>query len=259
MKTLLVIGIGAGHPGQLTLQAVDAMRRVDVFFLLDKAGPGNDALTGLRRDLLDRMLPAGHHQLVAAPTPERDTGAPCYQHGIDRWRRARTRTMADLITSNLGEGKTGGFLVWGEPSLYDGTIQALNDLIADGMDLRFDVVPGISSVQALMASHRLPLNRIGEPITITTGRQLAKTDPATVTNTVVMLDSRMAFERFVDTHLDIYWGAYLGTTDEVLVAGQLATVADEIKTVLNRERARKGWVMDTYLLRRPAPLSQDIS
>ena len=35
-RTVYVIGIGAGDPEHLTLQAVAAMNRVDVFFTIDK-------------------------------------------------------------------------------------------------------------------------------------------------------------------------------------------------------------------------------
>ncbi|MNJ78102.1 precorrin 6A synthase [compost metagenome] len=48
----------------------------------------------------------------------------------------------------------------------------------------------------------------------------------------------------------IYWGAYLGTADEVLIAGPLRAVKARILQVRAQERLRKGWIMDTYLLRR---------
>lgn len=41
------------------------------------------------------------------------------------------------------------------------------------MTLRLQVIPGISSVQALAARHQVPLNRIGEPLTVLPGRRLA--------------------------------------------------------------------------------------
>jgi precorrin-6A synthase len=50
----------------------------------------------------------------------------------------------------------------------------------------------------------------------------------------------------------IYWGAYLGTPDEILVSGPLAEVAEEIRRVRAEARERKGWMFDTYLLRRTA-------
>ena len=61
---------------------------------------------------------------------------------------------------------------------------------------------------------------------------------------VVMLDARCAFAGLPDAGVDIFWGAYLGTPDEVLVAGDLAAVKDEIVAVPARERARKGWIME---------------
>ena len=50
MKKLLVIGIGAGNPDYITLQAVKALNRVDVFFLMD-TGQSKDKLIDLRREI----------------------------------------------------------------------------------------------------------------------------------------------------------------------------------------------------------------
>jgi precorrin-6A synthase len=52
--------------------------------------------------------------------------------------------------------------------------------------------------------------------------------------------------------LTIYWGAYLGTADELLIAGPLQQVKAQILDVREQARRRKGWIMDTYLLRREA-------
>jgi len=49
--------------------------------------------------------------------------------------------------------------------------------------------------------------------------------------------------------LHIHWGAYLGTTDEMLVAGPLNEVGPGILLSRAEARARKGWVMDIYLVR----------
>ena len=67
---------------------------------------------------------------------------------------------------------------------------------------------------------------------------------------VVLLDGDTAFTTLVGQGYDIYWGAYLGTPDELLVAGPLDEVADSIVQRRREARQRKGWVFDTYLLRR---------
>ncbi len=115
-------------------------------------------------------------------------------------------------------------------------------------------VPGISSVQALAARHRVALNRTGRAFTVTTGRRLADEGlPAGVDDVVVLLDAQQAFAGLPDADLDIYWGAYLGTPDEVLVHGDLQQVKGEIQRLWAEHRARKGWIMDSYLLRRRLP------
>jgi precorrin-6A synthase len=116
-----------------------------------------------------------------------------------------------------------------------------------------EVIPGISAVAALCARHAIALNRVGEAVHITTGRRLAREGlPPNAPDVVVMLDAHCAFAAQRGEDLDVYWGAYLGTPDEILVAGAVDDVADEIVRVRAAARERKGWIMDTYLLRRRA-------
>jgi precorrin-6A synthase len=251
VRRLLVIGIGAGDPDHLTVQAIKAMNRVDVFFVVDK-GEAAGELTRLRHELCARFVERPGYRVVELPDPPRDRAAAAYRPAVDDWRRRRAELWARTLRRELGEGDQGGFLVWGDPSLYDSTLDVL-ERIRDGGDLELDweVVPGISSVQALAASHRIPLNRVGGPVHITTGRRLADGFPDHSDDVVVMLDAACSFEGLADQDLYIYWGAYVGTEDELLVAGKLREVAAEIKELRRAARERKGWIMDTYLLRRP--------
>lgn len=252
VRTIHVIGIGAGDPEQLTLQAVRALRDTDVFFLLDKGEVKSD-LTGLRRDLLDAHVPEGTYRVVEARDPERDrsAGGAAYSPAVGDWRSARAGIYARLIAGELGEDETGAFLVWGDPALYDSTLAILEEVLASGtVAFAYDVVPGISSVSSLAARHRTGLNRVARPVQITTGRRLAEGFPDGVDDVVVMLDAHQRFRQYADEDLDIYWGAYLGTPDEILVSGPIAEAAPEIERVRAEARERKGWIMDTYLLRR---------
>jgi precorrin-6A synthase len=49
---------------------------------------------------------------------------------------------------------------------------------------------------------------------------------------------------------DIFWGAYLGTKDEILISGQLSEMKERIEKVRAEARTAHGWIMDTYLLRK---------
>jgi precorrin-6A synthase len=56
--------------------------------------------------------------------------------------------------------------------------------------------------------------------------------------------------RAADGDLDVYWGAYVGMPDEVLVAGKLKEVVDDIERIREDARRGKGWIMDTVLMRK---------
>ena len=60
-----------------------------------------------------------------------------------------------------------------------------------------------------------------------------------------MLDADCAFRGLDPDGVEIHWGAYLGSPDELLVAGPLAEAGPEIERVRAEARARKGWIMDT--------------
>jgi precorrin-6A synthase len=252
VRKIHVIGIGAGDPDQLTLQAVRALRNTDVFFILDKGEVKSD-LVQLRRDILDAHIPGGAYRLVEARDPERDraAGGAGYSPAVGDWRRARADIYERLIAEELGEEESGAFLVWGDPALYDSTLGILEEILERGaVTFDYDVVPGISSVSALVARHRTGLNRVAGPVQITTGRRLAEGFPEGVDDVVVMLDAHQAFQRYADQDIDIYWGAYIGTPDEILASGPLADTAPRITELRAEARERKGWIMDTYLLRR---------
>ncbi|GAA2251509.1 MULTISPECIES: precorrin-6A synthase (deacetylating) [Kitasatospora] len=250
MRQIIVIGIGAGDPDHLTLQAVKAIARTDVFLILDKSEERQD-LIRLRRQLLDEHARPGH-RLVAAPDAERDRTAPGYREAVDDWRHRRADLVERLITEHVGPDETGALLVWGDPSLYDSVIAVVAEVLARGrVTFEYEVVPGISSVSALAARHRTTLTSVGRPLQITTGRRLAAEGiPDGVDDVVVMLDGRAAFTGIDPSGLDIHYGAYLGTPDEILVAGPLEETAPRIAELRRQARARKGWIMDTYLLRR---------
>lgn len=245
MRRVLVIGIGAGDPDQLTIEAVKALGGLHVAFLVDK-GEEKRELVDLRRDLLRRYAPRA--RVVTVADPQRDRVAAAYPSAVEDWRLRRAAVYGSLIRDELAEGGCGGFLVWGDPALYDSTIGVLQDI--GGVDFTCAVIPGISSVSALAARHRVGLNRVGRAVQITTGRRLSEEGmPAGVDDVVVMLDARAAYRQVTDD-VDIFWGAYVGTPDEILRSGRLRDVAADIDHARAQAWACKGWIMDTYLLRR---------
>jgi precorrin-6A synthase len=250
VKKILIIGIGAGDPEYMTIQAVKALNQVDVFFLLDK-GPGKDTLVEFRRELCRRYIEGDDYRFVEAGSPEWERGSADYGSTIAGLNRDKQKVFERLIGDGMEDGECGAFLVWGDPTLYDSTLRIVAAIAGSGIHpIQYEVIPGISAPQALAAKHKTTLNRIGESIEITTGRRIAEGFPNNVDSVVVMLDAENGFKRFADEDVDIFWGAYLGTPDEILIAGMLRDVVDDIERARAEAKRANGWIMDTYLMRR---------
>jgi precorrin-6A synthase len=253
-RRIHVIGIGVGDPDYMTVQAIEALNDTQVFFAMDKGLDKGDAksdLVALRRTICERFIREPGYRFVELPDPRRSAplvGQADYREAVSDWHAARARIWAAAIAAELGPDGVGAFLAWGDPSLYDSTLRILDAIERDAaeVDIDYDVVPGITAVQALTARHRIPLNDVGEPVMITTGRQLRAHGLSG--SAVVMLDADCSFQACPpDTR--IWWGAYLGTDDELLVAGTVGEVGPRIAALRAEARARHGWIMDTYLLR----------
>lgn len=250
MKRVLVIGIGAGNPDYVTIEAINALNQADVVFLLDK-GERKVDLSGLRRQICERYITTRAPRLVEVPSPAREAPTSSYAADVEAWNAAKAAIFTALIRDEMAEGECGALLVWGDPSLYDGTVHILQQVAAAGqVAFDYEVVPGISSLHALAARYKMPLNAIGAPILITTGRKIAEEGlPGAVDTIVVLLDSGAGLDAVAGVDAHIYWGAYLGTPDEVLISGAISHVIDEIRRIRRECKAEKGWIMDTYLLR----------
>jgi len=251
MRKLYLIGIGAGNPEYITVQAIKALNLVDVFFFMDK-GEAKQDLVNLRKQICERYIENRSYRVVEAEDPVRDPTISDYTTRVELWHRQRALIYEQMIAQELEEDQCGAFLVWGDPSLYDSTLRIIEHITAHGrLCFEFEVIPGITSVQVLAARHKITLNGIGESIVITTGRHLAAGLSGSAERTIVMLDGQCSFNNLLDEELDIYWGAYLGMDEEILLSGRLSEIASRIIEVRNELRQKNGWIMDTYLLARP--------
>ena len=193
MRTVKVIGVGMGNPRHLTTEAVDALRSVDVFFVLEK-GSAADELAELRRDLCKAVMSGGDYRVVTVPDPSRDRSTTDYTKAVKDWTAGRSSVLLDAMDAHLEPGQTAGILAWGDPAFYDSTLRVLDTGRATGR-LEVEVIPGISSIQMLAAAHRISLTRVGRPLQVTTGRRLAEEGfPSGCHDVVVMLDGRCSFQ-----------------------------------------------------------------
>lgn len=247
MMTLSLIGIGCGDPGQLTRAAVQAINAADLV-LIPRKGTAKSDLADLRRTICADVLTNDKTRVAEFDLPVRDAGEADYRKGVDDWHDAVAGTWSQTIADHLGGDGKVALLIWGDPSLYDSSLRIARRLHPLP---EIEVVPGITSIQALCAAHALPLNDIGEPFLVTTGRRLREGGwPAGIDTVVVMLDGGTAFQSLDPTGLHIWWGAYLGMADQIIMSGALAEVGTRIVAMRQDARERHGWIMESYILKR---------
>lgn len=239
MKTLLLIGIGTGSPDHVTRAGIAQMRSADCVLLPSKGDEKAD-LAQLRSDLLAELAP--DVPVVTFVMPQRaKTGD--YLSNVQDWHDAIADAWSAAIPKSA---ERVALLVWGDPSLYDSTLR-----IAERLQPmpEIQVTPGITALQALTAAHAIPLNDLGEPVLITTGRKLRDEGwPKGVARLAVMLDGECSFQALSEPNVTIWWGAYLGMPNEVLLYGPLSDIGADIVATRAKARAAHGWIMDTYLL-----------
>jgi len=242
---LRLIGIGTGSPDHVTREGEAAIRASDLI-LLPRKGDGKADLAELRLEIIAAACGGRPPAIAEFDMPVRDPALP-YLERVERWHDAIAERWADALSSHP-QARTAALLVWGDPSLYDSTLRIARRLRPAP---RIRVVPGITALQALTAAHAVPLNDLAAPVTITTGRRLRDEGwPDGATTVAVMLDGTCAFRMLDPDRHEIWWGAYLGMKEQVLRAGRLSDLSDELAALREVERERHGWIMDTYLLRR---------
>lgn len=253
MIELFLIGIGTGNPDHVTLEAAKAMNAADLI-LIPLKGEDKADLAGLRMAICRSCVTNPATLIESFDLPVRDPATADYLTRVADWHDAIAALWEDRIRVHLaaGGGPRVALLVWGDPSLYDSTLR-IAERVRAHLPLMLRVIPGITAIQMLCAAHAIPLNDLAAPVVITTGRQLREHGwPDGADTAVVMLDAGGAFQSLASGGIDIWWGAYVGMAEQILIHGPLAEVSNMIIDVRAKARADHGWLMDIYLMRRRA-------
>jgi len=94
-RRVFIIGIGAGNPDFVTIQAINAMNQVDVFFIPDK-GLEKGELARVRREIIERYVKDRSFRTVPYQPPVRASDKD-YQAAVDDWKDAVEETFGRLI------------------------------------------------------------------------------------------------------------------------------------------------------------------
>ena len=85
IEKVSVIGIGAGNPDYVTVQAINALNEVDAFFIMDK-GQEKEDLVRLRKEICERYIKDKCYRTVETATdPPRDRTLASYEPAVRAW------------------------------------------------------------------------------------------------------------------------------------------------------------------------------
>ena len=245
MDSLTLIGIGTGNPDHITFEGARAIQEATTI-LIPRKGGGKSDLADLRRQIVEKVVVGDGPQIIEFDLPVRKSDGD-YLENVDLWHDA----IADAWIKAAGNTERAALLIWGDPSLYDSSLRIASRLKPYP---KVRVVAGITTLQVLTAAHAIPVNEIGAPFVVTTGRQLRDNGwPKGADSDIFMLDGNCAFQTLNGADFDIWWGAYLGMENQIIRSGPLDLVKDEIISARAKARAAHGWIMDAYLLRRKRP------
>jgi len=225
VRTLLVIGIGAGDPEQLTVEAINALNSVEVFFVFGKENAAE--LTEMRRQNLRALHP--HRRL-----PGRGDRRPAEGPGRRRLRRRGARVAGTPGrrgwpgTGGGSWGRTAAAASWSgatRPSTTARSGSSSRSSPTAGWSWTTRSSPGSAACRSSPRATASRSTRWPARCTSPRGGGCWRGVPAGVDDVVVMLDAGLACAALRhEPGWHIYWGAYLGTKDEALVAGPLDDV-----------------------------------
>ena len=243
---IFLIGIGTGNLNHLTLEAVNTLNNVDLILIPKKNSETLDLLN-IRLEICKALITNTKYNIIEFELPVRDTKKE-YSLSVKQWHSAVAAIWKKTIVSFKGKKDKVGLLIWGDPSLYDSSIR-IAETIIDKYNI--NVIPGITSIQALMAAHKINMNEIGKPFFVTTGRFLKQKGLFfNKDRSFVMLDGKCSFQYINTKMYYMWWGAYLGMNKEIIFKGHLDQIYEEVISNRKTAKLKYGWIMDTYLLQK---------
>jgi len=153
VANVYAVGVGPGDPELLTRKAERILRRVDVIL----APVSNPAEASVALETIREFIDENRQKVIIHQFPMTSDRALL----IPAWQEA-----AALISCHVASGRDVAFITIGDPLFYSTFIYLLRILREQWPDIRIEIVPGISSINASAAQAGIPLVESDEKMAV---------------------------------------------------------------------------------------------
>ena len=216
------IGIGPGDPELLTLKAARIIREVPVVVVPKKGETSRSYALSIAREYLDPE----RQEILELVFPKKKELSELESY----W-----ESSVEAIRARLDEGKDCAFLTEGDPLFYGTFIYVFNIMRKRFPDIRVEVVPGVSSMNAAAARASRPLTNASDKLVVLP----ATYDPDYLASAlrefdvVVLLKVSSVFDRVLDTLED------MGLVEKAVYVSRGTTPEEEIVYDIRQLRGRR--------------------
>ena len=184
-NTFYVIGVGPGDPELLTLKALRILRDVPCICVPKGSEEGNS----LALSIVQKALSLDNKEIIEAHFPMKKTKRAEEQKSALRQAQGDTVMMSlsnhdelplfrpsgldtkwaetvKNILSRLNKGIDVAFITLGDPAIYSTFFYLYDRLLESKPELKIDIIPGVSSINASAAKAKISLGLADEKIAI---------------------------------------------------------------------------------------------
>lgn len=229
------VGVGPGDPELLTIKAVRILRQAPVIVVPRKTSRDRSYAYSIVAHLVD----ASKQEVLPLVFPmKKDLGQLRYY-----WNDA-----SNAIYQRLAEGKDCAFLTEGDPLLFGTFIYVYEMLKNLHPDIRVQIVPGISSVNAAAARAEVPLASADERLAILPatyeGEKLR--EALRDFDTVVLLKVHSVFDQVLDILEE------LGLAEHAVYVKKCTTPGEEVSRDIGALRGQRLDYLSLLIVKKPS-------
>jgi precorrin-2/cobalt-factor-2 C20-methyltransferase len=145
MGTLYGVGVGPGAPDLLTLRAVRVIEAASVLACPRSSDFGASVAWSIVEPIVGARAPQERLRLTFPMSKDPDEVRPCVVAAVD------------ALEKHLLAGRSVAFLTEGDPSVFSTFGYVREEALGRWPGLRVEVVPGVSSISAVVARGGVPL------------------------------------------------------------------------------------------------------